>query len=320
MQLNRRRFLAVFATTALAGLSRGDSGASGNSSSDDSTEVVSHATVHERFHALGTEAQITLVGERRQAETALVTCRKEVAAIENAFSLYDPNSMLSQLNRNGYVTTDERFSALLQYALAMAEATDGAFDPTIQPLWRAYAHGDDIEQARHNIGWRKLILRKGTVRFTQPNMAASFNGIAQGFAADRVSHILKEHGFHNTLIDLGEFAASGAKSGKPWRLGIRDPITGSIITQITPAASAIATSEPNGTLVAGHPHILDPLERAGERWTSVTVEAHNAWQADALSTAIAASPIQEATCLLETGNATRGWLINNSGILSEWHS
>ena len=297
MKLTRRRFLACFATTALSG------------------SVAGSPLTSQRFYALGAEAQITLAGGRRQSQAALKTCRKEITAIESAFSLYDPNSMLSQLNRDGYVDTDNRFSTLLRNALHMAEKTGGAFDPTIQPLWQAISIGDDLEQARRLVGWQDLMIKKSTVHFAQPGMAASLNGIAQGFAADRISAILKKYGFHNTLVNIGEFAAQGNKHGRPWLLGITDPSSGNIVAHIEPIDAAIATSEPHGTLIGGQAHIFDPLERAGKRWTSVTVEAREAWRADALSTAIAASPVEDAQDLLVAGNATRAWLIDDSGKL-----
>jgi len=299
MKLTRRRFLACCATAAL----------NGSACSSQSTKH------HFGFYALGAEAHITLYGRRQQAEDALLACRKEITAIESAFSLYDSNSMLSQLNRDGTVSIDTRFSTLLSHALHMAEVTSGAFDPTIQPLWQALSNGDDIKQAHQLIGWHDLAMSQGQARFAQQGMAASFNGIAQGFAADRVSDILTRRGFKNILVNLGEFSAQGTKQGSPWRLGIRDPSSGRIAAEIEPVNNAIATSEPRGTLIAGRSHIFDPLERAGERWASVSVEAPKAWCADALSTAIAASPIKDAEKLLAAGNATRAWLINASGTL-----
>lgn len=299
MRPTRRRFLTVFAAAALSDSAR-------------ATPIT-----RRRFHALGTKAQITLVGRPEQAEAAMAACQVEVAAIEAAFSLHDLHSMLSRLNREGRVGTDARFDTLLRHALAMAKATGGAFDPTIQPLWRALAGGGDVETARRLVDWRALLFEEGFVRFSRTGMAASFNGIAQGFAADRVSSILARYGFHDTLVDLGEFAARGAKPGQPWRLGIRDPLTQRITARIEPKG-AIATSEPHGTLIAGTPHILDPLARPGARWASVTVEAREAWRADALSTAIAASPIGEAERLLAKGGAMRSWLIAETGALHEW--
>ena len=316
MRQTRRRFLAVFAASTAAAAATVATRGSARTS----------PITHQRFYALGTEAQITLVGRRKQAEAALKACREEVNAIETAFSIYDPKSMLSHLNRDGKIKSGARFSTLVRHALAMAETTGGAFDPTIQPLWHALATGGDQVQARRKTGWRGLLLTEGEARFARPDMAASFNGIAQGFAADQVSAILAQHGFRDTLVDLGEFAARGTKRERPWYLGIREPSSGRIIARIEPAASstasaitsAIATSEPRSMLVAGHPHIIDPLERPGERWSSVTVEAREAWRADALSTAIASSPTKQADSLLASGGATRGWLVTGTGVLHEW--
>ena len=297
MSLTRRRFLACCATAAL------------------NVSACSSQIAQQRFYAMGAEARITLFGRPKQAEAALLACRKEIAAIESAFSLYDPNSMLSQLNRDGIVSMDTRFSTLLSHALYMAEITSGAFDPTIQPLWQAFSNGEGIEKARQLVDWRGLLMTQGKAQFMQPGMAASFNGIAQGFAADRVAAILTEYGFKNILVNIGEFSARGTKPGAPWLLGIRDPLSGRITAEIEPANSAIATSEPRGTMIAGNPHIFDPLQRSGERWASVTVAANEAWRADALSTAIAASPVEDAEMLLAAGNATRAWLIDTSGVI-----
>jgi len=137
---------------------------------------------------------------------------------------------------------------------------------------------------------------------------------------NKVSAILRKYGFQNTLVNIGEFAARGNKHGRPWHLGIADPISGRIVAHIEPNGAAVATSEPHGTLIGGQAHIFDPLERAGKRWASVTVEAPEAWQADALSTAIAASPVAEAENLIVAGGATRAWLINASGELTIPHT
>lgn len=302
MKVSRRRFLTVFAAAAVAGSSKAG------------------PLTRERFRALGTDAQLTLVGRPGSARTALQACRQELAAIESTFSLYDPRSMLSRLNRDGQIVTSERFSDLLRHALAMAEVTDGAFDPTIQPVWRALANNRDLNRARDLVDWQYVQPTAGSVRFLRGGMALSFNGIAQGYAADRVSAVLAEHGFADTLVDLGEFAARGRKHGRPWRLGIRDPNSGRIAAEIEAKGGAIATSEPNGTRIAGHSHIIDPLNRDGDRWASITVEAHEAWRADALSTAVAASPIDEAARLLERGGALRAWLIHPAGALTEWRA
>jgi thiamine biosynthesis lipoprotein len=301
MNLSRRHFLAIAAVSTI------------------NRHALAQPMIRHRFHALGAEAEIQLIGESVQSKKVLLACQREVTAIESAFSLYQPNSTLSQLNRHGQVIADERFRTLLDHALEMADITAGAFDPTIQPLWTALARGGDRQLAQRLVNWRALQMTQNTARFTRTGMAASLNGIAQGFAADRVSSILNAYGFDNTLVNLGEFAISGARSGTPWRLGIRDPLTQRISAHIEPVG-AVATSEPAATLIAGHSHIFDPLARPGERWASVTVQAREAWRADALSTAIAAAPLHQAPVMLQAGGATRAWLIKHSGTLHNWQA
>jgi len=302
MRGSRRRFLSVLAAVAVTGSSRAET------------------VTHEQFKALGTEARISIIGRPGQTRAALLACRDEVRNIESLFSLYDSTSMLSCLNRDGEVATNESFSTLLRHALNMAKATDGAFDPSIQPVWDAIATGGDLKRARELVGWQDVRLTQTTVRLSRPGMALSLNGIAQGYAADRVSRVLARHGFAKTLVDLGEFAARGTNDRRPWRLGIRNPVTGGIDTLIEPNDNAIATSEPLGTLIVGRSHIIDPMDRIGDRWASVTVEASEAWRADALSTAIAASPAHDWERQLKSAQATRAWLINTSGNLFEWQA
>ena len=54
--------------------------------------------------------------------------------------------------------------------------------------------------------------------------AVTLNGIAQGFAADRVREVLAAHGIRHALIDTGEIGGLGRKAGgEPWRVGIEHP-------------------------------------------------------------------------------------------------
>ena len=85
-------------------------------------------------------------------------------------------------------------------------ATAGVFDPTIQPLWLATAKGGDILAARAALGWDRLRISPEEIRL-QPGMALTFNGIAQGYAADRIAALMRDEGLGNVLIDMGEVHA-----------------------------------------------------------------------------------------------------------------
>lgn len=302
MTLSRRRTLAVVAAAAFLGGSTGGG-----------------TRIERRFRALGTEARLTLIGDRGTAEVAIAACRAEIAAIERAFSLWQPDSEIMRLNRIGWIADpSHRFVELAGRARRFAALTRGAFDPTVQGLWSALARGDDPALARGRIDWRALSVRDDRIAFERPGMAATFNGIAQGYGADRVAAVLYRHGFRSVLVDLGEFRAAAPPDARRWRIGVRDPAGGGIADVLEVGAGAVATSEPGGTLIAGRSHLFDPLDRTGPRWRSVTVLAAEAWRADALSTAVAASPVGDADFLLLRGGAQGAVLIDGQGGLRHW--
>ncbi len=301
MKLTRRRFLAV----AAAGLVGSDASAA---------SVSRH-----RFIALGALAEITLPGPVARSERAVAAVRAEVARIEAAFSLWKRDSELSRLNRDGVLAGPSPiFRSLAKRASEISRLTAGAFDVTVQPIWQALRSGRPSDAA---IDYRRLQVGLEAVRFTSPGMGASFNGIAQGFATDRAIEILQQFGYRDVLANLGEFRSLGRHpSGRRWLLGVESPVSGEMMARVMPSEGAVATSEPRGTLVAGRPHIVDPLDRPGPRWASVTVQAADATAADALSTAVAASPTVQAEQMLHAGGAKLAVLIAQNGAVTRWRA
>ncbi len=239
------------------------------------------ATTRWQGRALGAEVAITLNGQTASArDHALAEVRGMLARIEGLFSLYDPSSALSRLNRDGSLSDpDPAFVRLLTEADAIHRATNGAFDPTVQPLWRALAEGGDAAAARALIGWDRLQISPAAVTLG-PGQALTLNGIAQGFATDCAVDLLKAAGFAETLVNIGEFRALGG----PWSIGIADPAEGIVATRRLTGA-AIATSSPGAMhLTREEAHILSP---GGQpiHWSTVSVEAADATTADGLSTA-----------------------------------
>jgi thiamine biosynthesis lipoprotein len=232
-----------------------------------------------RFLALSAAALATPAqGQTRwqgRAFGAYCSLTALIEAIEADFSLHRP-SALTALNATGHLPDPSpAFRALMELAEAIHHLTDGAFDPTVQPLWQAAAEG------RANtapIGWHYV--QRGPGITLQPGMALTFNGIAQGFGADAVKAHLAAHGFTHALIDMGEATALGG----PFRLGLSDPTYGQLATR-TLTGTAIATSSPQATLVNGQPHILHP-RGLPPLWSTVSVQATTAALADALSTAL----------------------------------
>lgn len=239
--------------------------------------------------ALGAAARIVLTGAQPQhARRTFARVERALARTEAQFSLHT-DSALTRLNRDGRLAyPGHEIAALFDLADRVNRATGGAFDPSVQPLWLALATSGDTATARTLLGWKRVRLSPEAIRL-DPGMALTFNGIAQGAAADRVAALMRAEGFRDVLIDMGEIAGLGVSPyGEPWRAGIVLP-DGTEVARATLQDRALATSAPGGTRIGtrsgpGSEHILDP--RGGvARWRLAAVTAPSAALADALSTA-----------------------------------
>ncbi|MCV6596404.1 MAG: FAD:protein FMN transferase [Mangrovicoccus sp.] len=257
--LSRRRVILL--TAAAVGLGGGRKAAAASSTTW-------------RGEALGAEAQITIRGDKAAAEAALKDALAEISAVTAQFNLYDPESALGRLNdRKTLHAPSEMFQSLCQAVDHVHRATGGLFDPTVQRLWNQ-------QQLTGAPGWAQIARSKDLITL-KPGLALTFNGIAQGYATDRVAECLAARGFGETLVNLGESRGSGG----PWRLGLADPQAGFLGTRSL-RQGAIATSSPGAlSLAGGITHIVNPHDPArAPLWSTVSVEAETATLADGFST------------------------------------
>ena len=252
--------------------------------------------------AFGTTVSLTLVGAAgADLEPAFRAGFRAIRAVEAAASLYRPDSALARLNRDGRLDDpDPLLVEPLRFALDLAAASAGAFDPTVQPLWTLWAEttargarpdAGALAHAVAHVGWRGVEIGKDAIRLARPGMGVTLNGLVQGFAADRVLAALAAHGIADAFVDTGEFGAAGRHAdGTPWRLGIGGPRRGGeIAAVIEPFTGFAATSGDDATTFSpdrrDH-HIFDPATGTSpQALSAVTVTAPSGLLADALSTA-----------------------------------
>ena len=258
--MNRRRFLQIVAATALA---------------------PTLASARDRRIALGAEAELTLYGPPDLTARTQARAWAELDRIGSIFSLYRADSALSRLNATGRLDAPPaELLEVLALSDRLHQVTGGRFDPTVQPLWLTLASGADPEPARRLIGWDGVTVTDTAITL-RPGQALTLNGIAQGYATDRVTQILAEEGLTHALVNIGEFRALSG----PFRLGVEDPAFGRL-GQLTLDGTAAATSSPDAmTLPNGSGHILDPWGGA-PTWSTATVTAPTAALADGLATAL----------------------------------
>ena len=269
-----------------------------------------------RWHgrALGAPAELIVHHhDRAQAERLVERAASEIARLEGIFSLYASDSALSTLNRFGALASPPReLVEVLEKSRAVWRLSDGAFDPTVQPLWLAYAHHfsapgadpagpsrDEIAAALALVGFDEVGFNRDRVAFSRPGMALTLNGIAQGFITDHIVELLRAGGVTSTLADIGEVRALGRRpDGSPWRVGIAGADGGTVEL----ADRAVATSSAGGFRFGGPDtpgHILDPRSgMATSLHDGVSVFADEAAMADALATAFCLMPTAAIEALL----------------------
>ncbi|MBT5194325.1 MAG: FAD:protein FMN transferase [Rhodospirillaceae bacterium] len=243
--------------------------------------------------AMGAQARMTLLHEDKPlALAAMGAAIAELNRLENIFSLYEPNSEVSRLNRDGHLKEPSLdLVRLLSEARAISKTTAGAFDVTVQPLFEAYARQGgtapspmDLAGARRLVDQRGVMIASDRISFQRQGMAITLNGIAQGYITDRVSELLRRRGFADTLVDLGEIRSNGAgPQGQGWPIAIA-------AAKLRLANRALATSsaaghrfDRQGTL---HHLILPSDGLPSMKFDSLSVLAPTATLADGLSTGL----------------------------------
>ena len=251
----------------------GESGVAG-ASSGAAAEPAVPPMWRSSFPAMGT--RVDLIGWGGNGMAIVNALVEVVARHEDLWSVFRVSSEVSRLNdavastgggsgasRYGAdsaqagpgLVVSEETDRLLRDALALAEATGGAFNPMIGPLvaaWdvkamrAAYVAGAPlppapssrvVEAALRASSWG-LLSRVGERRWAvgvpaesvggvdAPSPRLDLGGIAKGYTADACRDLAVSMGARGVLVSVGtsSVSVSGTRAdGSPWRAGLRDP-------------------------------------------------------------------------------------------------
>lgn len=229
-------------------------------------------------------------------------------AVDDRLSNWDPRSELSRANAaldHGPVLLSPEAATVVEAALRIAGESEGAFDPTVEPLVRLWGFlgatprvpsVEEIDSVRARTGHDRVTLAPDgrTLVTRTPGLRLDLGGIAKGHAVDLALARLDEAGIEHALVDLsGNMRALGHPPGRAsWTLGVRDPDRrDDWFASLRLEDDAVATSGNYEQFVDhdGHRygHVLDP--RTGwpvEGLDAVTVLAPTAMLADGWATAL----------------------------------
>lgn len=242
------------------------------------------------------------------AEKALQAVRGEAARLEKLLSRFVPGSEISRINcaaGTGCVRVSDETYQLLQRTIGFSRICQGLFDITIGPLVDLWNIGRETGESPEKAMLRQLLPlvnyatlhldpRDRTVGLSRPGQSIDLGGIGKGYASARILDVFRRYGVRSAFTNLGgNVAALSCKpDGSPWQVGIRHPREKDrLIGAVSVEDQTVVTSgddqrffiDRNG--IRRH-HILDPATGypADSGLASVTVVAHDATLADALST------------------------------------
>ena len=253
---------------------------------------------------LGTLVTITIVGatdpiDAPGANRAIDRAFAWFREVEASCSRFDTDSELMQLTQHvGFAVgvSDLLFEAV-RFALAVAEETDGAFDPTggrameHRGFNREYRSGarvmTDVD-VPPDVSYRDVVcdVAAKTITLLRP-LVLDLGAVAKGLAIDMAARELMP--FRDFAIDAGGDLYLGGKNadGESWSVGIRHPRSdGQLIDVLRVSDKAVCTSGDYEKRTDDGHHILDPRTgTSAVSAASATVVAPTAMLADAVATA-----------------------------------
>lgn len=263
---------------------------------------------------MGTVVNLTVYGQDRdQAEHAVDATLATMQQLEKKLSRHMESSELYLLNLTGELANpSSELYDVLSLSQHLSKETGGAFDVTVLPLLKMFEekaglpHGSGRDKAKDLIGYNEIQFSRQHIRFAQPGMQITFDGIGKGYIVDQGVATLRSLGFSNVCVEAGgDLMVSGQKAqDTPWRIGLRDPRGSKKMVTIDVSDKAVATSGDYlqaFTSDLTHHHILDP--RSGfspPELASCTVTAPNVALADGLATALMVLGPEDGIDLIES--------------------
>lgn len=251
--------------------------------------------------ALGTFVEIEVRGkDSGEANRAISAAFQEVQRINRDFSPFNEAGILWHVNHEKAetISISRELHDLLLVCDSIYRKTEGAFDPAMEALFQTWRIWDkdvalpaeaDVQAARRLSGWHRVSLNDNLELTRPPGVQISFGAIAKGYAVDRMTEKLKQHGVDNAMVNAGGEIRT---LGDGWTVGIQHPsIREELVQRVALSGMAVATS---GDYVQYHDekgkryhHILDPATGfPATLCRSVTIIAPTCIEADAYATGV----------------------------------
>ncbi len=239
---------------------------------------------------------------------------------DKALSTYRDDSEISQFNQGDSLQHfSPFFLPVLKSSKEVYEATSGAFDPTVLPLYNAWGFGmkkneeeptpEALDSIKNLVGYNKVHFNDTLLTKDVKGLRLDFSAIAKGYGVDVVAEFLKSKGITSYKVEIGGEILCGSPkpNGKKWAIGIEQPKRdGQAVQQVLNLENvAIATSGNYRNYVERdgkrYGHTIDPVlgRPVQHELLSATVFAKDCMTADAYATAFMVLGMEESKKVLE---------------------
>lgn len=265
----------------------------------------------------GTVYHVTYQSDRDMNDSILA----ELGKVDNSLSMFNPNSIISKINRNESVVPDSMFLHVFRLAEDISKNTDGAFDITVSPLVNLWGFGfkkkDDVTKSKVDsllplVNYKNVTYQSGRIVKADPRMMLDCSAIAKGFGSDCIARLFDRHGIRNYMVEIGgEIVIKGKnKEGDNWRIGVVKPKDDyssegediAAILDVTDIGMATSGNYRNFYYKGGkkYAHTIDPHTGYPVQHTilSSTVVAKDCATADAYATSFMVLGLDKAKAVL----------------------
>jgi thiamine biosynthesis lipoprotein len=267
-------------------------------------------------------------------------------AIDQSLSLWVEGSTVNAFNKasTAFTSDDSHFRIMVARSEQLWYETDGAFDPTVLPLVKAWGLGKEgrgtldtiaVDSIRRFVGmdrlsmdedWRERPISPPMITYLKsyPEVQFDPNGIAQGYTVDVLSQLLEAQGIADYMVEVGgEVRARGLNDrSAAWTIQIDKPVEGQehveqIVVPLIDRSLATSGNYRKFIEVDGkrYGHTIDPRSGrpAMNTLLSASIIADDCATADALATALLVLGFEEAQLWLRRNRGMEAYLIMDSG-------
>ncbi len=248
---------------------------------------------------------ISLAVYDQNGGAVLDEAERQIHEWEEHVSVTNKDSDVYRINHSGgkRVQVHADTAEVLRLALAAAGQTDGALEPTLYPVLKAWGFTTDskqvpgeaeIQRLLKQADYRQVVLDKDTVQLPE-GMEIDLGAVGKGYASQKTAELMKKRHITAALLNFGgNIQVIGRRpDGNPWRIGIRHPEAEEDFAVLELEDEAAVTSGGYQNFFLGedgtvYHHILDPKTGYPARngILSATIIGKDGGRCDSLSTAV----------------------------------